>query len=196
MDSMHRSVVPSLLVVAMSAHLMAQTPQPFPRPGNTEPAPKPAQPTPPPSTQPPSSPPTSQTPPPPARAPQSPSEATAPSATEVGFPIYPAAQFLASYDAGRGQRYYIYGATASFADVVTFYRTQLDERGSLVFKEPPTHMFEVGRFRDETMAFPPGVTVKDWTWGGSAGYLNPKTKSQPQRFPTIVMIVPPGPQAR
>ena len=28
-------------------------------------------------------------------------------------------------------------------------------------------MFEVGRFREETMAFPPGVTVKDWTWGGS-----------------------------
>jgi hypothetical protein len=80
--------------------------------------------------------------------------------------------------------------------VVTFYRMQLDERGSLVFKEPPTHMFEVGRFRDETMAFPPGVTVKDWTWGGSAGYLNPRPQSKPARFPTIVMIVPPqGPQA-
>jgi hypothetical protein len=77
-----------------------------------------------------------------------------------------------------------------------YYRTQLDERGSLVFKEPPTHMFEVGRFRDETMAFPPGVTVKDWTWGGSAGYLNPKPKGQPARFPTIVMIVPPGAQER
>jgi hypothetical protein len=38
--------------------------------------------------------------------------------------------------------------------------------------------------------------VKDWTWGGSAGYLNPKPKSLPQRFPTIVMIVPPGPQER
>jgi hypothetical protein len=101
-----------------------------------------------------------------------------------------------SYDAGRGQRYYIYGATAPFADVVMYYRTQLDERGSLVFKEPPTHMFEVGRFRDETMAFPPGVTVKDWTWGGSAGYLNPKPKGQPERFPTIVMIVPPSPPER
>jgi hypothetical protein len=112
----------------------------------------------------------------------------------VYFPIYPAAQFLASYDAGRGQRYYIYGATAPFADVVTFYRTQLDEKGSLVFKDPPTHMFEVGRYRDETMAFPPGVTVKDWTWGGSQGYLNPKPKGSPARFPTVVMIVPPQPQ--
>jgi hypothetical protein len=112
----------------------------------------------------------------------------------VYFPIYPAAQFLASYDAGRGQRYYIYGTTAAFADVVLYYRTQLDERGSLVFKEPPTHMFEVGRFRDQTMAFPPGVTVKDWTWGGSAGYLNPKPKTQPERFPTVVMLVPPLPE--
>jgi len=111
----------------------------------------------------------------------------------VFFPIYPAAQFLASYDAGRGQRYYLYGATAPFADVVTYYRTQLDEKGSLVFKDPPTHMFEVGRYREESMAFPPGVTVKDWTWGGSQGYINPKPKGQPPRFPTIVMIVPPQP---
>ena len=190
MDSMHRSAVSLLLVAAMSAPLMGQTPQPFPRPGTTSPPPK----TSPPTTQPPSSPPTSQTSP--TRTVQSPRDATAPPASEVGFPIYTAAQFLASYEAGRGQRYYIYGATAPFADVVTYYRSQLDERGSLVFKEPPTHMFEVGRFREESMAFPPGVTVKDWTWGGSAGYLNPKPKSQPERFPTIVMIVPPGPQGR
>jgi len=37
------------------------------------------------------------------------------------------------------------------------------------------------------------VTVKDWTWGGSQGYLNPKRDAQPERFPTIVMIVPPPP---
>ena len=86
----------------------------------------------------------------------------------------------------------MYGATASFESIVTYYRSQLDERGSLVFREPPTHMFEVGRFRDETMAFPPGVTVKDWTWGGFGGYLNPAPHAQPQRFPTIIMIVPPG----
>lgn len=192
MDSVYRPRLIALAVVAMSAQLLAQTPQPFPRPGTPAP-PKPTQPTsPPPATQPP---PTNQTPATPRPAPP-PKETTAPPASEVGFPIYPAAQFLASYDAGRGQRYYIYGATAPFAEVVTYYRTQLDERGSLVFKEPPTHMFEVGRFRDESMAFPPGVTVKDWTWGGSVGYLNPKPKGQPERFPTIVMIVPPGPQGR
>jgi hypothetical protein len=111
----------------------------------------------------------------------------------VWFPVYPSAQFLGSYDAGRSQRYYVYGSTAPFADIVTYYRTQLDERGNQVFREPPTHMFEVGRFREESMAFPPGVTVKDWTWGGSQGYPNPRRGAQPTRFPTIIMIVPPPP---
>ena len=124
---------------------------------------------------------------------QTPKDPNAPAAAVVWFPVYPTAQFLASYDAGRSQRYYIYGTTTPFAEIVNYYRTQLDERGDLVFREPPTHMFEVGRFREETMAFPPGVTVKDWTWGGSQGYPNPKLGAQPQRFPTIIMIVPPQP---
>jgi hypothetical protein len=107
--------------------------------------------------------------------------------------LYPTAQFIASYDAGRGQRYYVYGTSAPYLDLVTFYRTQLRERGDQVFLEPPTHMFSVGRFREETMAFPPGVTIKDWTWGGSKGYPNPK--GTPERFPSIIMIVPPPPAA-
>ena len=60
----------------------------------------------------------------------------------------------------------------------------------LVYDEPPVHMFEVGRFREESMAFPPGVTVKDYTWAGSAGYLNPKRGAEPARFRTIIQIVP------
>ena len=111
------------------------------------------------------------------------------------FPVYPSAQFLSAYDAGRGQRYLLYGTTASFAEMVAYYRTQLSDKGDLVFREPPTHVFEVGRFREETMAFPPGVTVKDWTWGGSQGYPNPKPGAQPARYPTILMIVPPPPAA-
>jgi hypothetical protein len=117
----------------------------------------------------------------------------APTPETLVFPVYPAAQYLASYDAGRGQRYYLFGATAPFAEIVGYYRTTLNERGSLVFREPPTHMFEVGRFREQTMAFPPGVTVKDWTWGGSQGYPNPVLRGQPERFPTVIMIVPPPP---
>jgi hypothetical protein len=34
------------------------------------------------------------------------------------------------------------------------------------------------------------VTVKDYTWNGSAGYMNPKRTGQPARFPSIIQIVP------
>ena len=154
---------------------LAQTPQPFPRPGTTA-APAPARPG----------------QPPPAIAAPPPGQGVPTEAT-LGFPIYPGAQFLASYDAGRSQRYYLFGAGASYADLVTYYRKVLKERGDEVFEQPPTHMFEIGRFRDETMAFPPGVTIKDWTWGGSGGYPNPREGGQPARFPTIIMIVPAPP---
>lgn len=106
------------------------------------------------------------------------------------MPVYPGAQFLASYDAGRGQRYYLFGTLAPYADLVAYYRTQLGQRGNQVFRDPPTHMFEVGRFREETMAFPPGVTVKDWTTSGSGGFPNPTPGAQPERFPTVLMLVP------
>jgi hypothetical protein len=167
-----------LLAVVSSAPIRGQTPQPFPRPGASAPT-RPTPPAPTPSVA--------------AQTAPAPTEPGAPSAREVWFPVYPAARYLQTFDAGRGQRYYIYGATAPFADVVAYYKSQLDERGTLVFKEPATHMFEIGRFKDDTMAFPPGVTVKDWTWGGSQGYLNPKPGDDPQRFPTVIMIVPPPP---
>ncbi len=161
---------------------LAQTPQPFPR-GGAQPS-APAQPAAPRAPAP------AVAPPAPATVdPARPTEAT------LGFPIYPAAQFIASYDAGRAQRYYIFGSTASFDDLVTYYRTQLKEKGNLVFEEPPTHMFEIGRFSNDTMAFPPGVTIKDWTSGGSKGYANPKPGAQPARFPSIIQIVPAPPAA-
>jgi hypothetical protein len=104
--------------------------------------------------------------------------------------IYPAAQFLASYDAGRGQRYYIFGSTASFVELVTYYRTLLKQRGELVFEVPATHTFDIGRFREETMAFPPSVTIKDFQSELSQGYPNPKPGGQPAWFPTVIQIVP------
>ena len=118
-----------------------------------------------------------------------------PTAETLGFPVYPNAQYLTSYDAGRGQRYYLFGSNSPFAVMVRYYSVILDERGDRVFDAPPTHIFEIGRFREESMAFPPGVTIKDYTWNGSAGYLNPTLGAEPERFPTIIQIVPaPAPQ--
>ena len=116
-------------------------------------------------------------------------EDAAPTEATLGFPIYPTARFLTSYDAGRGQRYFLFGTDSSFADMVNYYRLLLDERGDRVFDEPATHIFEVGRFRESTMAFPPGVTIKDYTWNGSEGYLH-AGDAGPERYRTIIQIVP------
>jgi hypothetical protein len=170
-------VLPALaaLLVAAAATLSAQTPQPFPKPG--QPPPVTGRPAPPSPTN-------------PAAVPR-PGEV--PTEAMLGAPLYPAAQFITSYDAGRGQRFYLFGVAASFAEMVLFYRTALMQKGNELFESPPTHQFEIGRFRDETMAFPPSVTIKDYTWGGSAGYPNPNRGKQPERFPTVIQIVPAPP---
>ena len=167
------------VVAGFTAMASAQTPQPFPKPGES-------------SRPQPSSPP-SQKPAPPVKVlPPEQSSATQaapgePTEQMLGLPIYPGAQFIASYDAGRGQRYYLFGTNASFAELVAYYRTILKQRGELVFEAPAIHMFDVGRFREETMAFPPGVTIKDY---GPDGYLNPKRGAEPARFKTIIQLVP------
>jgi hypothetical protein len=145
-------------------------PQPFPRPG-TQPA-RPAQPG---------------APPPAAPAPP---PNGVPTETTLGVPLYPGLQFIASYDAGRGQRYYIFGSAAPFVDLVTYYRNVLKQKGELVFDVPATHEFDIGKFNEDTMAFPPSVTVKDYQSDVSQGYPNPKPGAEPARFPTIIQIVP------
>lgn len=165
------------LAAAPPAGLRAQTPVPFPRPG--QPATPPAQK--PPATS-------------PVPAPES-AQAGEPTEATLGAPLYPSAQFITSYGAGRGQRYYLFGTNTPFAEIVAYYRTVLRQRGELVFEAPATHMFDIGRFREETMAFPPSVTVKDYTWGGSQGYLNPKRGAKPERFITVIQIVPVPPGA-
>ena len=166
------------LGVMLSAAQQGQpVPQPFPKPGQ-------------PPVQAPARPP--QPPPAPAAAPADPAAAAAPTEATLGVPIYPTAQFITSYDAGRGQRFYLFGSAASFSDLVAYYRTVLKQRGDVVFEVPATHAFDVGRFDDRTMAFPPGVTIKDFQSDVSQGFPNPKPGGQPARFPTIIQIVPAG----
>ena len=154
----------------MATVAFAQTPQPFPRPNTQKPQPPPTA-----------------TP----QAPKAPRSDGGPTEAELGAPIYPSAVYLTSYDAGRGQRFYIFGATVPFADLVGYYKTVMKQKGDELFEAPPTHQFETVKFRDESMAFPPSVTIKDYTYGGSAGYPNPKKGATPDRYPTIIQIVPP-----
>ena len=176
-----------LLATVVCGSASAQTPQPFPKPGDQS---KPSSPAPgttkAPDTQGLKVLPPTPAPPKPQGAPGDPTEET------LGIPIYPGAKFITSYDAGRGQRYYLFGINTDFAQIVAYYRTTLKQRGELVFEAPPVHMFEVGRFREETMAFPPGVTVKDYS---PDGYLNPKQGAPTERFRTIIQIVPAPPPA-
>ena len=114
----------------------------------------------------------------------------APTVAQLGAPIYEGATFLGSYDAGRGQRYYLFGASLGFNEIVSYYRNVLKDKGELVFDQPPTHMFDTGKFKEETMAFPPSVTIKDYAWGGSPGYANPQPGAVPSAFATVIQIVP------
>jgi hypothetical protein len=141
--------------------IQAQTPRPFPQPAKPTIAPGPK---------------------------VSPT-ADVPTEAMLGAPIYPNAQYITSYDAGKGQRFYLFGAGVPFPEMVAYYRKVLKQNGSELFLTPPTHQFEIGRFREETMAFPPSVTIKDYLWGGTGGYLNPNPAAQPRRFPTIIQIV-------
>jgi hypothetical protein len=162
--------------LSLAAPVQGQpVPQPFPRPGSPTvqaPPPRPAQP--------PASPP----------ALAAPATDGAPTEATLGLPIYPGAQFIASYDAGRDQRYYLFGSAASFVDLVAFYRTVLKQKGEVVYDVPATHEFDVGKFDEKTMAFPPGVTIKDFQSDVSQGFPNPKPGGQPVRFPTIIQLVP------
>ena len=178
----------------------AQTPQPFPQPGN-RPAtatPQPARPAQPPAPRTPVPAPPSSAQAAPAQSPvaAAPGNEAVPTEATLGVTIYPNAQFIASYNAGRGQRYYLFGSTATFVDLVNYYRTTLKQRGELVYEVPATHEFDVGKFNEDTMAFPPGVTIKDFQSDVSQGYPNPKPGGQPARFPTIIQIVPVAPSAR
>lgn len=116
-----------------------------------------------------------------------------PAEAQLGVPIYPSAQFIGSFDAGQNQRYYLFGVNAPYADIVNYYRTTLKNKGDVVFDEPPVHIFETGRFREEAMAFPPSVVVKDYTWGGLAGYLAALPGGKSQRYQTVIQIVPIAP---
>ena len=175
------------LVGALTFAQAPPVPQPVPQPrGSNPPSQAPARPAPPP--------PTTAAPAPqpaaPAASGTSVAPEVAPTEAQLGVPVFPNAQFIASYNAGRGQRYYIFGTAASFVDLVNYYRTTLKQRGELTYEVPATHEFDVGKFDEDRMAFPPGVVIKDFQSDVSPGFPNPKPGGQPARFPTIIQIVP------
>ena len=145
--------------------------------------------------QPPAPPPTSTTPQrPPVAVPAAPPQAAAsaaPTDQSLGIPgiIPPRAQFLESFDAGRGQQCYIVGTNAGFPETVAYYKQLLRDGGRELFKSPAMQQFDIGKFQEQTMAYPPSVVVKDYAYSGSEGYLH-VTGTKEERFATVIQIVP------
>src|SRR5262245_32191729 len=108
---MARGLCSAGLLLGLSVVTAAgQTPQPFPRPGETRTQAPPARPAAPAPTATAPSPAAGQLALPVAgTAPAGAVDSAAPRPDEVVFPVYPSAQFLSAYDAGRGQRYLLYG---------------------------------------------------------------------------------------
>jgi hypothetical protein len=105
-------------------------------------------------------------------------------------PIYPTADYLDTVPAGSGQNYYLFGTNASFAEIVAYYRTTLKNGGREIYRTPGTYQFDLGRFNDDRMVYPPSVVIKDYS--GDTGYLFVSGTSE-KRYPTIIQIVPAGP---
>lgn len=131
----------------------------------------------------------------PGSAPTRPSEPTTSTpareiaAPPTDAPIYPTAELVDSFDAGQGQRYYIYASNASYTDVVTYYRNLLKNGGREIYKTPGMQQFDLGRYQESQMAFPPSVVVMDYGTAGSPGYLA-VTDTTSRRFKTVIQIVP------
>ena len=126
----------------------------------------------------------------PAPGPVTPNPASTSQGGAAAF-VYPGAEFLSSFDAGRDQRFYLYGTNAPFAEIVQYYKGALKAGGGReLMKTPAMQQFDIGRFDEDTMAYPPSVVVKDYTWNNSAGYLFVNGTTE-KRFKTIIQIVPP-----
>ena len=138
-------------------------------------------------------------PPKPATTPQSPATEPLPTPPPAGTPtvqdlngtpVYPGAEYLDSFDAGRGQRYYVYGTNTPYPDIVVYYKNVLKNSSNReIFRAPLMHQFDLGRFSEESMAYPPSVVVKDYSWNESQGYLV-VTGTTEKRFKTVIQIVP------
>jgi hypothetical protein len=107
-------------------------------------------------------------------------------------PLYPSAEFLDAFDAGTGQRYYLYGTNQPYADIVAYYRTTLKTGGHEIYKAPGMYQFDLGKYQEDTMAYPPSVVIRDYVSENSPGYLF-VTGTSEKRFRTVIQIVPPGP---
>ena len=117
-DELRRFALVRAIACALACRrwLRSRRRQPFPQPSADAAAAGAGQPAPPP-------------PPPATTRAARPAAAGAPTEAMLGVPIYPSAQFITSYDAGRGQRFYLFGVGAPFAEMVHVLPHRAEEQG-------------------------------------------------------------------
>ena len=82
------------------------------------------------------------------------------------------------------------GTNTPYADIVVYYKNILKNSSNReLFRTPAMHQFDLGRYAEETMAYPPSVVVKDYTWNESQGYLVVSGTAE-KRYKTVIQIVP------
>lgn len=181
---------PVMVALAVASSLQTPpVPKPFPKPGTATTT------APPPTTAPATAPATIPAKPD-ARTTETPAQAPIGTPTEasLGAPIYPTSEFLESFDAGKGQRYFLFGTNAAFAEIVGYYKNVMKNGGRTIFEAPAMQQWDLGRFQEQTMAYPPSIVVKDYSWNGSNGYLFIDGAKE-KRFKTVIQIVPAAPGA-
>ena len=124
----------------------------------------------------------------------------APTEDELGVTLYPNSTYLASFDAGRGQEFHLFGTNATFTNMVRYYRVILRDRGDEVFeapRDPPVR--HRPRFDDDRMDLPAqcdhqGLHLER----RPPGYPNPLPGADPPTFATIIQFTtaPPDPRRR
>jgi hypothetical protein len=138
---------PAFAAALSLATSLAQTPpvpKPFPQPSQPPPVGTVAQPP--------------QTPQQPAQP--APAPAGVPNAATLGVQPYPTAEYIDSFDAGKGQRYYLFGTNAAYAEIVGYYRNLMRNGGRTLLEGPAMQQWDLGKFQEQTMAYPPSVVVK------------------------------------
>jgi hypothetical protein len=177
------ALVGAALIVSVSAQQTQTVPVPKPFPG---------------ASSPPSSPPATPAPPAAPPAAQAPvvrpalpsSQSGAPTDQMLGAPgvIFPQSDYLESFDLDRGQRCYLFGTNSGYAEVLAYYKQTLKDGGRELFKSPAMQQFDIGKYQEQTMSYPPSVVVKDYASSGS-GYLHVVGVTE-KHFRTVIQIVP------
>ena len=98
-------------------------------------------------------------------------------------------QLLETFDAGQGQQYILYGTDLPYVTIVDYYKKLLRTGGNEIFRAPAMHRFDLSRFDEDTMAYPPSIVIKDYTWNGSPGYLHVNGSTE-KRYRTVIQVVP------